>query len=1105
MRTAHLELLAMLLLCTTAWTQGTSTINGTVTDPSGAVVGGARIVAREIETGLIRETVSNANGLYVLTSLKPTRYTVTVDARGFSQFKQTGLLLRSGDIITLNVKLTVAGANESVTVVATPAQVDITSATLRQVVDSARLIDMPLNGRNAAALTVLVQGAITAPSSNADEGAGKTFPSAVVPISVNGGRSNNVSFYLDGTTAQDLLSNINQPLPFPDAVQEFDFQTSNFSAEYGDDSSGVVNVITKSGTNEFHGNAFEFVRNAEFNARNFFASTVDPLKRNQFGGTFGGPIKGSKLFFFLGYQGTRIRDSQSGLGAYVPTAADIAGDFSALLSANNPANPLGRAITLQDPTTGKAFPNNQIPISRFDPVAKNLLKYLPSSPNPNGLMFYSEPLIQDFDEYIARADYSLSSNDRLTFRINQNMFSQMGVFVPANILTYNPGNSDLSLNTMLGETHIFSATLLNDFRFGFTYIRTTRNNPPGSPNMTDLGATNLWEAPVKGFDGFNVNGSFIFGNNGQAYFPRASFDWYDTVRWTEGRHAFGFGGAFDRGRENEVSELRQNPTVTFNGNWTGASMADYFLGLMSSFGQGSGAFIANRNIAPAGFVQDTFKATAKLTINYGVRWEPSLPWHDLFHQAEMFSPAWYASGVKSQVFSNAYAGELFSGDPGMPTDGRSGSWNNFTPRFGFAYDPFGDGKTSVRGGAGLFQMARNTSFSNNSQIQSTPFSPQVSYTNPTAPVSNPYLGNVNPFPYPRPTPSNYVFVRPIAVSSWDPGHMKLQTQNVYNWNLTLEHQLGSAWLIRAAYVASRTNHIMESQQINAAVFAQNTTSATDQARRPFQPYGSIVQGTASGNGWYNGLQVTMERRMSHGFTVLANYSWSKSTDNIPVAADVSSPMIAAQITMPYNIPNFKSLDQGPSDFDHRQNFVASYVWRLPALSHASRFVREVAGGWVIAGITTAQTGGPLTLFAGTDRSLTGIGKDSVQLLSQNLYESGPCANQAPCVKWLVPSSFGLPALGTFGNLGKGALRGPGLFDTDAGIYKNFTAGELVTVQLRAEFFNIFNRANFITPSNSTAPGYSPGSLGDILSGAGFGHILAANDPRIVQLAVKISF
>jgi len=417
MRKTHFKVLAILLFCTTAWTQGISTINGSITDASGAVVPGARIVATEIETGLVRDTLSNADGFYVLTSLRPSRYTLTVDARGFSQFKQTGLLLQAGDIITLNAKLNVGEASESVTVAATEVQVDTTTATLRQVVDSARMIDMPLNGRNAAGLTLLVQGAVAAPSSNADQGAGKTFPSAVVPISVNGGRSNNISFYLDGTTAQDLLSNINQPLPFPDAVQEFDFQTSNFSAEYGDDSAGVVNVVTKSGTNAFHGNAFEFVRNADFDARNFFAAAVDPLKHNQFGGTFGGPIKKDKLFFFLGYQGTRIRDSQGGHSAYVPTVPNIAGDFSGLLSATNPANPLGRAVTLQDPNaTGQLFPNNQIPISRFDPVAKNLLKYLPLSSNLNGLIFYSEPTIQDFDEYIARADYSLGNHDVFVYQ-----------------------------------------------------------------------------------------------------------------------------------------------------------------------------------------------------------------------------------------------------------------------------------------------------------------------------------------------------------------------------------------------------------------------------------------------------------------------------------------------------------------------------------------------------------------------------------------------------------------------------------------------------------------------------------------------------------------
>src|SRR5690242_11019580 len=344
------------LVCSgSLFAQGLSTINGSVSDSSGAVIAGARITVVEIDTGLARSTVSNSEGIYVLGSLRPSRYTMTAEAAGFSKFTESGITLQANDTTTFNVRLQVGGINEVVEVQAAAAQVDTSTPTLKQVVDSTRLVELPLNGRNAAQLTLLVAGAVNAPNNNSDQGTTKTMPGAVT-VSVNGGRSNNIAFTLDGVHSEDIFSNVNQPLPMPDALQEFSFQTSNFSAEYGQNSSGVVNVVTKSGTNALHGDVFEFNRNAVFNARNFFAARRDQLKRNQFGGTLGGPVViprlyngTNKTFFFLGYQGTRIRNTGLGKTAFIPTVEELNGDFSGVLNASDPRNPLGKATVVKDP------------------------------------------------------------------------------------------------------------------------------------------------------------------------------------------------------------------------------------------------------------------------------------------------------------------------------------------------------------------------------------------------------------------------------------------------------------------------------------------------------------------------------------------------------------------------------------------------------------------------------------------------------------------------------------------------------------------------------------------------------------------------------------
>ncbi|MDQ1472059.1 MAG: hypothetical protein QOJ99_3539 [Bryobacterales bacterium] len=1070
--------------------QGLSTINGSVTDPSGAVVPGARITATEVDTTLSRETATSPDGLYTINGLRPTRYNLTASAPGFRQVLQKGLVLETDDTVTINLKLEVGTASETVNVEANAVQVDTTSSTIRQVVDSARIIELPLNGRNPAQLTTLVAGAVNAPSNNADQGATKTFPSAVT-VSVNGGRQNNIAFNLDGVHSEDIFSNVNQPLPMPDALQEFSFQTSNFSAEFGQNSSGVVNVVTKSGTNTLHGSAFEFVRNAAFNARNFFSPTLDQLKRNQYGGTLGGPVIKDRLFFFGGYQGTKIRNTRGGLTAYVPTAADLNGDFSAYLSAGDPANPLRRAAPIKDPTTNQVFANNQIPVSRFDPAALAMVKYLPAASLPNGYSIYSAPVIQDFNEFIVRTDYSISVNDRLNYRFNKSYYMQPGILANNNLLTYADQTPDNSYNTAIQETHIFGPNTLNDFRFGITRETTSRHPPTNTPNMTDFGLKNIYQTPNKAIESFGVSGYFSFGAFADAVFARTTFDWYDTVRWVKGRHSIAAGGAFERARFNHNNHLFQNGTFSFTGDITGVAIADFELGRLRTFTQGWGSFQRDRNVLFSLFIQDTYKASSRLTLNYGIRWEPSFPWHDIYPQAEAFDPSLYAKGIRSKVYTNAYPGEIFTGDDGFPTDGRSNSWNNFAPRAGFAYDLHGDGKTSIRGGAGVFYNSRVPAFSNDSQVQTSPFSPTVSLTNPAGPFSNPYQGVNNPFPLPFPVPHDFVFPTPVRVYSWDTSHYKLQTPTVYNWNLTVERQLRADWLARVAYVGSRTNHLMENIQLNPAMYIPGSTLSTD-ARRPFQPYTSIIQGSGSGNSFYNSLQLGIEKRLSHGFTVLANYTWSKSIDNVPFGADVTSPMLNAGFTMSPYIPGFKRLDIGPSDFDFTQVLVISYVWQLPLLRGSNALLRNVLGGWELTGITSAQTGPPITLFAGTDRSQTAIGADHVDYNGGLGLTSGPCANLAPCVAYLRTGSFVTPALGTYGNLAKGALRGPGLFNTDLGAFKNFALSERWKIQFRAEFFNVFNKANFNNPGTS------------INSGT-FGLITSARDPRIGQLALKVQF
>ena len=1078
--------------------QGFGTIVGTITDPTGAAIPAAKIRVTDEATSTTREITTNDQGYYVVPALRPSRYTVVVEAPGFASATRKGIELQADQNLTVNIPVSVQQNVESLEVSAQALQVDTTSATTNAVVDQRRVVDLPLNGRNAASLLLVVPGAIPAPANDVDQGNTKTFPS-VVTVSTNGTRQNQISFRLDGSYNNDIYTNVNQPFPFPDALQEFSVQTSNYAAKFGGNAGGVVNVVTKSGSNDFHGSAFEFVRNAEFNARNFFAAKRDQLKRNQYGGTFGGPVMIPGLyngknrdFFFFGYQGTLIRNIGNTSSAYMPLSQNLKGDFSNVLSASDPANPFAKATTVLDPSTGQAFPGNIIPTNRLDASALAFMKYIPVQSSGNGRIYYSTPLSQNFNEFLVRMDHTFSEKDRLSGRFFYDKFANKAFLDQGNYLA-NANQSDiLSQNALVSETHMFTASLLNEFRASYSRETAVRAPSSSTINLADLGIK-IWQPTIKALNGISVSGFFSQGQTDPASFIRNQYNLNDDINWIHGKHSFAFGGIALRGQVLLRNLFRTSGSFGFTADNTNDAMASFMMGYVRTFAQGFGEYKDNQLYSYSLYAQDDYHMTNRLTINLGIRWEPFFPWHEMQNRIEQFDVSDYNAGKRSSVYINAPAGLSFPGDSNMPFYGQNSSLNNFSPRVGFAYALTSDNKTSLRGGAGMFYDALQAGVFNNRFVDLTPFSPQISLTQPQGTFSNPYQGIVNPYPAIWPPPKDSAFPGPVLVITYDTAKdHKAQTPAVYNWNMILERQLANDWVARVAYVASHSSHLNEATELNPAVYTAGSKLSTD-ARRLFQPYGSVTLASFDLNSNFNSLQLTAQKHYSKGFTTMINYTWSKSLDDLSYGMGIAGPGQGSQSPIPWYMPGRHQFDYGPSEFDHRQRFVASYVYDTPKLTGVNPFVRTALGGWQISGIFTVQVGGPLTVIAGKDQAQTGLGNDRAVYLGGSGYGSNACTGSGTCVSYLNPSAYGLPVTGTWGNVGKGAVHGPGLVNWDMGIFKDFPLrGEKLHMQFRAESFNTVNHANFNNPNVTQSAG-------------GFGTITGAGDPRIGQLALKLLF
>jgi outer membrane receptor protein involved in Fe transport len=1046
----------LLLLATVPlFAQPTASIVGAIRDSSDASVPNAKITVRNTKTSLTVERESAADGSFSVLYLPVGSYAIEVQRPGFQRYLRDGITLAVNDRITLDVTLQVGATTESVTVTGTAPLLEAQTGALRGVVDQQRIVNLPLNGRNMTQLVSLQAGAIqTADSSAGGEG---------IAFAVNGSRANGVYFLLDGGYNTSTYRNWSGTFPNPDAVQEFSVQRSNFSAEYANATGAVINVVTKAGTNEFHGSAFEFVRNASLNARNFFAPRRDTLKRNQFGGVIGGPVRRDKLFFLYSYQETRLRSDPQLTRQFLPTAAQRRGDFG--------------ATRVTDPLTRQPFPNNQIPLTRFSSVTQNFLKFIATPPTPNGERFTGAPNITDTGEHTARIDWNLARH-RLSGKFFRQGLSRP-LFGDANDIAtpFNRQETQPYWHVSGNDIFTISPTMINNATFAWRY-RARFSNWGSFRYPIDFKSAGVKGIAVNNPPGFvmNINGFVNIGPSWPYEIEDGDHHFSDTLTWIKGKHELKIGGEFIRSTNAIRNHFRTMGLFTFDGSISGNSMADYLLGEVYNFQQGGGEYKDMRGYRYGLFLQDDWRITPTLTLNLGLRWDPVLPFTDSIGRVQCVRP-----GLQSTRFPKAPSGYLSAGDPGCPEGGFDAYRRSFAPRFGFAWrTPWH--KTVVRGGVGMFRTPLFTVLYNGF-VNGAPFSPQINRF--AVKFEDPYEGTPNPFPasFAPFTPSRDAgFVLPLGlVGTFDP---KFRNSYFETFNFTVERELPHNLLARVSYVGNLGRSLPYSNDINYARFGPGATTRNIQDRRPFPNFGQVLAAIPGANSAYHALQTSFERRFA-ALAFEANYTWSKSID------DYSSDPTPGQSASLSN-PTSRVFNRGLSDFDIRHRAVVSTVWALPLLKDKTPLVRHVLGSWELSGIMTLQSGRPFGVLSGRDNAISGISRDYADLLGNPFLPAGR-ARAEYIAQYFNPAAYGPNAMGTFGNAPRNHLTGPGLFGLDAAIMKDIPFRERFRAQFRTELFNAVNRPNFSSPFSSQ------NNL------ARFGRIEAAGDARVIQLGLKLLF
>jgi hypothetical protein len=1080
-------LLSFVILCFLlcgygAFAQGTNAaLNGTVLDSAGAAVPGARVTIVNTGTNATQAVDSNDQGVYSIGQLAPGSYTVTIERAGFRKTVETGVVLTVNQVATLNVSLEIGDVQQAISVSADAALINATTAEISTVVDQHAISQLPLNGRDPSSLVFLAPGVTNVLNTGGGYlQTGFSFPTETGG-SANGGRQGSTYYLLDGVQNMDTYLLLAAPFPNSDAVQEFRVISNNFDAQYGFSPGAVVSIQTKSGSNQWHGGAFEFIRNSDLNAGNYFTHAVDTLRRNQFGGYVGGPIIKNKLFFFANYQGTRSSSEGATNPTSTPTAAMLNGDFSAV------------PFALKGP-----FVNNKVDPSVFSPAAVAIAKTaLPLGGNPaSGLTNYaSGALINAFDEGTFRLDWELTSKQHVVFRTYVNNFDQPAGSVNGNILSvlqetpYNAiqNNPIKYYNQILSHTWTISPSVVNVFS-GFWTQESAHSSAQVFDNSGQAVCLSRYikvnELPGQCFiEGLSVNNGFSTAYTEPSQELRTSFGVSDSITKSIGNHSLSFGADIWHQYAKEISQYPTQPIVNFNGSFSGFGLADFLLGKASQFTQGAGEIADVSGIVLGVFAQDQYRVRPTVTLTGGVRWDPNLPPTSAGGRGAAFIP-----GQQSQKFPGAPLGLNFPGDKGVNSALMPTSYGYIEPRLGVAWQPRSLPNTSFRAGFGLFTSPLPYSVYNHT-ADIAPFSPTESLdATATQFISfdDPYSFHGTPSPFPPfasigfVPPSNTNFgPNPIAVQAIFSNDFRLGVTQ--SWNASVEQQFGRDFALHLAYVGSESYHQDTVLDQNPGVF---TTGA-----RQLSAYSNILTMASIGTASYNSLQAGLEKRFSHGLQFQSNFTWAKTID---LAGSGNVSFGTPQLPNPFDI----RFNRGVSLLNFPYVSVSHLVYTTPELQGHGTLMREVLGSWELSGIVTLQSGQPFGITGGNGNNNSG----ALQFGDRAAVVPGIPLNvhQGGKAQWLQhyvnAAAFVTNAPGTFGNSGKNLLRGPGINTSDLAFVKNWKVHESYGVQFRWEMFNAFNHASFATPNNDP-------------TSANFGQITGIGPiaPRVMQGALKLSF